>query len=242
MIASLLIATLLLGLGACDDGMDGGKFNHRTDTHEYENQTPPSSEQSPSTQQPMSNGRIDPNNEVRDIWQNPNVVIRKLGDLTGKVVADIGAGPYGYFSLRIANKTNVKKIIAIDIDQDAIRFIENAKIILEEPIRNRIETRLVRADNPQLNTAETDIVIIVNTYAYIENNKEYLNNLKKGIASGGKLVIVDFKKRYTPVGPPINYRVALGDIEQDLMSAGYTSVESDDQTLAYQYIVTAYVD
>ncbi len=189
-----------------------------------------------------NSGNIDANIEIRGIWQKPNVVINKLGNLEGKVVADIGAGPYGYFTLRIAHQTPAKKILALDIDLEAIKFIEGAKILLAENIRNRIETRLVLPDDPKLNPEEADVVLIVNTYTYIEDNVNYLKNLKRGIAKGGKIVIIDFKKRYTPVGPPIINRVALGEVEQDLMGAGYKNIESDDKTLDYQYIITAYVD
>ncbi len=179
---------------------------------------------------------------IRGIWQKPNVVIKKLGDLEGKVVADIGAGPYGYFTLRIAHQTPAKKILALDIDPEAIKDIERAKIFLAKDIRNRIETRLVLPHDPKLDDEEADVVLIVNTFTYFEDNVNYLKNLKKGIAKGGKIVIIDFKKRYTPVGPPIMNRIALGEVEQVLMKAGYKRIESDDKTLDYQYIITAYAD
>ncbi len=191
---------------------------------------------------PKESENIEANIEIRGIWQKPSVVIEKLGNLEGKVVADIGAGPYGYFTLRIAHQTPAKKILALDIDPDAIKDIERAKIYLAKNIRNRIETRLVLPHDPKLKPAEADVVLIVNTYTYIEDNVNYLKNLKRGIAKGGKIVIIDFKKRYTPVGPPIRNRVALGEVEQDLVGAGYQQIQSDDKTLDYQYIITAYVD
>ncbi len=235
----LLIAGLLFGLWGCGDPMDGGTANQNTTAHNYSD---PSRSSVPDSYDESDDNQFNNNSEIRDIWQNPDVVMRMLGNLNGKVVADIGAGPYGYFTLRIANKTNVEKIIAIDIDQDAINFIENAKILLKEPIRNRIETRLVPPSSPRLVDQEVDVVIIVNTYFYIQDHKNYLETLRKGIKPGGQLVIVDFKKRYTPVGPPINYRIGLGSVEQDLMAAGYQRIESDDKTLDYQYIVKAYID
>lgn len=232
---------LLVFVIACDnDSMNNGNINKR-----------PEPVISPSDYDTSDDSRINTNSdeehieaniEIRGIWQKPNVVIKKLGDLEGKVVADIGAGPYGYFALRIAHQTPAKKIIALDIDINAIKFIEGAKILLAENIRNRIETRLVVPHDPKLETEEADVVLIVNTYTYIENTVNYLKNLKRGIAKGGKIVIIDFKKKYTPVGPPIMNRVALGEVEQDLVRAGYQKIDSDDKTLDYQYIITAYVD
>lgn len=241
LILILTFAFLSICTGCEDNVPNNGGLNKKLDStlvtpHEYDT---------------FDDSRIDPkskvegieaNIEIRGIWQKPNIVIKKLGDLNGKVVADIGAGPYGYFTLRIAHQTPAKKILALDIDLEAIKFIEGAKVLLAENIRNRIETRLVLPDDPKLKLKEADVVLIVNTYTYIEDNVNYLKNLKRGIAKGGKIVIIDFKKRYTPVGPPIINRVALGEVEQDLVGAGYQRIDSDDKTLDYQYIVTAYVD
>jgi ubiquinone/menaquinone biosynthesis C-methylase UbiE len=233
-----LLSVCLLLLTACGDGNNGGNFNQQSPNNNFDS-TPGyySNDIQASPEQHTSN--IGDNTEVRDIWQNYRVVINKLGDLTGKVVADIGAGPYGYFTLRIANNSDIKKIIAIDIDKESVKFIEDAKIFLKKDVRDRIETRLVEPHDPNLQEEEADVVLIVNTYSYFENPEAYLKNVKRGIAKDGKLVIIDFKKRNTPVGPPLNYRTAIGKVEQDLIKAGYTNIESDDQTLEYQYIVIA---
>lgn len=233
----LLYACLVL-LIACDDGYNGGHYNERSQSHNYDSTTGyKGNDIQASPEQHTSN--FDDNTEIRDIWQNYRVVINKLGDLTDKVVADIGAGPYGYFTLRIANNADVKKIIAIDIDKESIKFIEDAKIFLKKDVREKIETRLVEPHDPNLKEGEADVVLIVNTYIYFEDPVTYLKNVKRGIAKDGKLVIIDFKKRNTPVGPPVNYRTAIGKVEQDLIQAGYANIESDDQTLEYQYIVIA---
>lgn len=223
---------VLILLNACDSGSYNSS-NYREDTavHDY---------------QPVSNdGEDDPLTDYvsmttasRDVWQNPRVVIRKLGDLTGKVIADIGAGQ-GYFSSYIANHSDIEKVIAIDIDKEAINFIETVKITFEEQVRNRIETRLVPPHDANLKDHEVDIALIVNTYVYFDDPLDYLRRLKSGIKPDGQLVIVDFKKRKTPKGPPMDYRVAIGEVEQALLQAGYVDIDSDDQTLDYQYIITA---
>ncbi len=236
----LFLVLICLGISCDNNNLENRNINKRPDSEPVTPDEYDTSNDSRITTPKSEN--IDANIEIRGIWQKPNVVIEKLGDLEGKVVADIGAGPYGYFTLRIAHQTPAKKILALDIDLNAIKFIEGAKILLAENIRNRIETRLVLPDDPKLEPEEADVVLIVNTYTYIQDNVNYLKNLKRGIAKGGKIVIIDFKKRYTPVGPPIINRVALGEVEQDLMGAGYKQIESDDKTLDYQYIVTAYVD
>lgn len=175
----------------------------------------------------------------RDLWQNPIEVINRMGDLEDKVIADIGAGPYGYFSMMIASRTSAKKVIAIDIDPEAIQFMNDAKKLLPDSIQNRIETRLVSPVNPNLEASEADIILIVNTAIYFDNRIQYFENLLSGLSKNGKLVVIDFKLRNTPVGPPLDQRIALGRMESDLIKAGYKNIDSDDRSLEYQYIIIA---
>lgn len=172
----------------------------------------------------------------RGIWQKPDLVISLLGDLQDKTVADIGAGS-GYFSFRLVPKA--AKVIGIDIDQRFISFMDSVRVRLPEQYRTHFESRLANPDNPMLKPGEADAVVIVNTYAYIENRIRYLGHLSKGMSSGGKLLIIDFKKNNLPVGPPQEFKLSLTQVEKELLAAGYRIHKLDTETLDYQYIVIA---
>jgi SAM-dependent methyltransferase len=173
----------------------------------------------------------------RVLWQKPEMVINLLGDLENKTVADIGAGR-GYFALRMASKA--KKVIAIDIDPRFINYVDSIKTReLPPEIQPRLETRLAEPDDPNLNPEEADIVLIVNTYMYMKNRVEYLKNLKNGIVPGGTLLIIDFKKKRTPIGPPSQFRIPLYQVEEELYEAGYVNVRTNDTALDYQYLIMA---
>lgn len=172
----------------------------------------------------------------RGIWQKPELVISFLGGIQDKTVADIGAGT-GYFTFRLVPKA--KKVIGIDIDPRFISFLDSVKVRLPAVYQNRFESRLAKTDDPLLKPGEVDDVIIVNTYGYIENRVQYLKVLYKGIAPGGKLLIIDFKKNNLPVGPPDQYKVALAQVQQELDAAGFKVTKIDKDLLDYQYIVVA---
>ncbi len=175
----------------------------------------------------------------REIWQQPNAVIRKMGNLKGKTVADIGAGPYGYFAVRLALNQDLKKVIALDIDKNAIANMEAHKNHMNEATQKRFETRLVAPDDPKLKPGEADVILIANTASFFEDRVQYFSNLKKGLSEDGIILIVDFKKRKTPI-TSLNYtKVAVDEMEKDLLAAGYKNFVSDDRTLQYQYIITA---
>jgi SAM-dependent methyltransferase len=172
----------------------------------------------------------------RVIWQKPDLVIQELGEVDGKVVADIGAGT-GYFSRRIAYKG--AKVIAIDIDPKAIQWMEEQKARFPIELQDRLVIRQAEPNDPKLKTHEVDLVLLVNTYSYISNRVPYFTKLKEAIRPGGDVIIIDFKKKETPFGPAIEERVDVADVEKELKEAGYTLLKIDQESLEYQYIIKA---
>lgn len=171
----------------------------------------------------------------RTEWQNPELVLSSIGDLEGKVIADLGAGS-GYFSFKMAQ--TAQKIIALDIDPKALEYIDNQIGIAGDWAKN-IETRLTPADRPNLEKDEADAVLIVNTYFYIPERQKYLQQLFDAIKENGKLVIVEYKIGDMIVGPSDDFKVTPEAIEAELRKSGFKSVNVDLQSLQYQFVITA---
>jgi len=172
----------------------------------------------------------------RDIWQNPQLIIDRLGDLRGKTVADLGAGT-GYFSFKLIE--NAEKVIAIDIDERFINFINNKLRNLPKDIQLRFEARLGEANNPHLGKEEVDAILVVNTYIYIRNRISYFTKLKQSIKPNGKIAVVDFKELQMPVGPAKQIKVPGYIVVEELKKAGYKNIVLDNSSLDYQYIIIA---
>lgn len=175
-------------------------------------------------------------NQDRENWQKPQMVISRLGDLSAKTVADIGAGT-GYFTMRLARKA--RKVIAIDIDEDFLAYINRRISSTRDGDKLNVETRLTVEDDPNLQPGEADLVLVVNTYAYIGDRVAYFSKVKSGMAPGGSLVIIDFKKQMLPVGPPPEDKVSYQMVQMQLDSAGFSPIEVDTSSLDYQFTVTA---
>lgn len=180
-----------------------------------------------------------PSNKGRLAWQKPQEVIQKLGDLSGKTVADIGAGT-GYFTFRFVNQA--QKVIAIDIDQDMLDLISSFKENLTPEEQAKLEIRLATPTDAKLWPEEVDVIVIINTIGYIQDPKLYLQQLMKGLKPKGMLMIVDFKIKRIPedIAPPVAYRIGILELEDMLAAAGYTLKETDDTSLDYQYMIVAH--
>ena len=171
---------------------------------------------------------------ARAEWQKPDKVIASLDPLAGKTVADVGVGT-GYFAFPLAQKA--ARVIAIDIDQRFLDYINRKKET--QKAGANIETRLTTPDSPGLKDGEADLVLIVDTIHHIENRTEYLRKLKHGLRDGGALVIIDFKKHETPVGPPVELRLSADEVKNELEAAGFKVTSADTETLPYQYVIQA---
>lgn len=195
------------------------------------------SEKQDSTKQKNPNILDEADESGRLLWQKPEAVIDLLGDLSGKTIADIGAGS-GFFTIRFALKS--EKVLAIDIDSVMLKYIETIKQRFPSEFQDKIETRLALPNDPLLEDEEVDIVVIINTIAYIEDRPKYLSIVKDGMKPNGLIMILDYKMKQLAIeAPPSAYRVSLNQIENDLQTAGFINVRSDDRTLDYQYLVFA---
>ena len=169
----------------------------------------------------------------RDEYQQPEKVLGFLGDIRGKTIMDIGAGS-GYFSVKLAEKG--AKVIAADVDDEFQAFIKSR--IGQDGLKN-IQTRKIPYDSPGLKDGEVDMVFIVNTYHHIENRTEYFSKVKAGTQAEGELIIIDFFKSETPVGPSFDHKISIDQVVSELKQAGYSSFEVNVDLLPYQYIVKA---
>lgn len=171
----------------------------------------------------------------RDVWQKPDTVIKLLGDLKGKNIMDIGSGT-GYFSFRLYDAG--AHVICADVDDEFLNYIRK-KIKDKNADTNRISTRKLQFDDPLLQKEEVDRVIIVNTYHHIENRPAYFSKVFQGLKTDGKLIVIDFKKRELPKGPPVKMKLTEKEVESELKKAGFKTFQTDTVTLPYQYLIIA---
>lgn len=175
----------------------------------------------------------------RNAWQKPYDVFRFLGDLQDKTIADIGAGT-GYFSIYLVRST-AEKIIATDIDESALAEMDTFAINnFNDAQLKKLETRLVKPDDPGLAFNEVDVALISNTYAYIEDGVDYLKKVFNAVKPGGRVCIVDYKMRRLPPfagAPSVTNRLPLYQVENQIEEAGFKLGVSNDQVLDFQYVV-----
>ncbi|MBI2987298.1 MAG: class I SAM-dependent methyltransferase [Deltaproteobacteria bacterium] len=167
----------------------------------------------------------------RDKWQKPDEVVKNLNLKPGDVIADIGAGT-GYFTRRFAVAVGPEgKALGLEIEPSMVAHMKEDAQKLKLP---NYEPRLVRPDDPELGSRSVDVIFLCDAYHHIGNRVAYLKRLTKSLKPNGRVVIVDFHDRPSPVGPvpKLSEQIVIKEFQQ----AGYYLIRSLD-FLPYQYFL-----
>jgi SAM-dependent methyltransferase len=124
----------------------------------------------------------------RDKRLQVNRVMDILGVVSGKSVADIGAGS-GWFTVRAAQRVGESGIVyAVDINPGSIRYI--ADRAQKEQLQN-VKTILGKADDPVLPAASVDAVLLLKTYHEVAEPVALLQKLRAALRPGAKVGVID---------------------------------------------------
>jgi ubiquinone/menaquinone biosynthesis C-methylase UbiE len=172
----------------------------------------------------------------RDQDQKPAQVVEALALKPGMTVADLGAGS-GYFTRRFVEAvTETGKVYAIDIEPEALRYVEDSLIHLHRPYT--AEFILARSDNPKIPTESADVIFLCNTYHHLEDRATYFRNVRSALKSGGRIAIVDFyhDERSGDLGFPKRHLVSRDKVVEEMIEAGY-KLTNEHTFLPTQYFL-----
>ncbi|HYT58300.1 MAG TPA: methyltransferase domain-containing protein [Verrucomicrobiae bacterium] len=169
----------------------------------------------------------------RDAYQKPQEVLAALDLKPGEIIADIGAGS-GYFTFRLARHVSERgTIYAVDVTPDMILHIN--RVIRDLKVTN-VASILADPDDPLLPVASVNRFFFSDSWHHIENQTKYLSLMKKMLKPNGEVVMIDFDKKETPVGPPLKMRIAREDLIKQMTSNGFR-LAKEHTFLPYQYFL-----
>lgn len=125
---------------------------------------------------------------------NPSNVLKQLKLREDMIAADFGSGSGGWV-IPLAKKMEEGKVYGIDVLEEPLSALRaRAKL---EKISN-IETVLSNLENKngsKLEDASCDLVLMTNLLFQCEDKKLVLEEGKRVLKRGGKILIVDWKKK-----------------------------------------------
>lgn len=181
---------------------------------------------------PSNLHRLD-NHERRELIP-PDETLAILGLKEGDTFVDIGAGT-GYFTLPAARITGpAGRVIAADLSQEMLDHLTQKSADQGA----KIETLLTPHDSLPLDNETADMAFMAFVYHEIDDRNAYLAEISRITKPSGTLALIDWAKARSPMGPPLEHRIALSEVTREVVSAGFV-IESYGMLNPYQYFITA---
>ncbi|OEG00243.1 methyltransferase [Vulcanibacillus modesticaldus] len=164
----------------------------------------------------------------------PEETLRKLHLRKGDIMADVGCG-FGYFTFPASKIVGEDgKVYALDISQqmldEVIEGIETNDI-------NNVEIIKVAEDDLKLDDETITYVLLSTVLHEVDDAVYYLNEIKRILKSEGKIAIIDWEKKQSSYGPPVEDRLDKNEVRELLVQTGYKIIEQFDIGTDYYAIV-----
>ena len=155
-------------------------------------------------------------------------ILRRSGLRPGQNVADLGSGREGRFALAAGKVVGDDgKVWAVDVIKDLLPGIANKATMLGinniKTVWSDLEIYGATKDIPD---NSLDVAILATMLYQSKNHKQILKETLRMLKDGGKLVIVDWIPKETPIGPPLEIRVDPQAIKS--LTQEYNLLELDD--------------
>jgi ubiquinone/menaquinone biosynthesis C-methylase UbiE len=133
-------------------------------------------------------------------------IISRANIQTGDVVADLGCGN-GYFAIPLTERAH--RVLALDVSHEMLHdLLDRANE------RQREKLRPIQCELPELplRSSGVDHILIVNVLHEIGDKEDMAKEISRALRKGGRVSVVDFQKRSTKRGPPLEERIDESDI------------------------------
>jgi ubiquinone/menaquinone biosynthesis C-methylase UbiE len=147
---------------------------------------------------------------------SPKDILEKIGLEEGMVVADLGCGGMGYFTLQAAHLVGKKgKVYAVDILPFVLENVaERAKTRGLDEIIETIRSNLEIIGATKIKEGSVDLALLINIFFQTKKHENILREAYRLLKKKGRLVVIDWKKTYAPFGPPLEIRVLPEEIKK----------------------------
>ncbi|BBB89657.1 MAG TPA: methyltransferase domain-containing protein [Methylomusa anaerophila] len=169
---------------------------------------------------PESRHKLD--NPQRRRLLPPAETLRRLGLKAGDSMADIGCG-IGYFTLPAAQIVGSQgKIYALDI---MAAMIEETKSKVRENRLTNVELLQVKENDFMLADQTVQYAFACLVAHEAEDLSAFFRETARILEPAGRVVIIEWNKQHSMMGPPLEHRLDNGDVAALLRQCGFTNIQ-----------------
>lgn len=139
----------------------------------------------------------------------PMETLKRVGFKEGMVLCDIGAGT-GIFSIPAAEISS-RDIYALEKSDDMIDILKARKE--ERKIKN-LKIKKVESHILPIEDKTCDFLILITVLHHIDDKKAMVSEIKRILKDKSRITIVEFHKKETKMGPPVETRISKAELEE----------------------------
>mgnify|MGYP006133173037 FL=1 len=160
----------------------------------------------------------------REREERTDLLLQNLALKATDHVADLGAGT-GYFSFPIAQQVGTGKVLAVDIEPEMLRLVEQRKLV--DGVHN-IDTVLANERSPNIPNASVDVVLLVDAYHEFSYPREVMAGVVKGLKPGGRVVLVEYRGEDRSVPIKLLHKMTQRQAIKEMSAVGLRWLRTDD--------------
>jgi ubiquinone/menaquinone biosynthesis C-methylase UbiE len=151
-----------------------------------------------------------------------NPVLRQAGLTTNMHYADFGCGPLGHFVFPASEIVSPEgKVYAVDILKSSLSSLEGRVQIEAKNNISLVWGDFERVGGVKIPPGTLHLISIVNIVPVLLRSPNAISEIKRLLRPDGKLLLIDWVKEKTAIGPPPEHRVSSQEAEYILTKAGF---------------------
>ena len=172
--------------------------------------------------------------DTRENEERCSLMLSNLGLKRGQTVCDMGCGN-GFYTIKMAKLVGAKgKVLAVDIQPEMLEMLDVAA--KKAKVDKNIEPILGEFHDPKLPEGKVDLILCVDVYHEFSHPEQMLAAMRKSLAPGGLLVLVEFRAEDPEVPIRPEHKMTKEQVLNELGANGFKLAKTFDR-LPWQHML-----
>lgn len=172
--------------------------------------------------------------DEREREERCSLMIGSLGVKPGMTVCDMGCGN-GFYTVQLAKLVGKNgKVYAVDIQPKMLEFLK------ERTDKNKVTDTVVpvlgELWDPKLPEGKIDLILLVDVYHEFSHPEHMLAAMRKSLAPGGRLVLVEYRGEDPEVPIKPEHKMTKAQINKEMSLNGFKLAKEFDD-LPWQHMM-----